>query len=552
MDIKVSEFNAALEQLEVSRGISKETALAALQEAMVKGFKKDIGDDEAEVVVNIDLEKGKIDMYQIKHVVEDAEDILLEISLEDANKDGGNYKIGDEYHIHASADSLRKAIVLSIKSMIKQKFAEAEKEILYEQFKDKIGTMITGRVEQVDDKGASINIGKTSVYMFKNEMIKDEKLNVGDTIKVFVREVISDSKGARISISRSCEGFLTALMTEEIREIYDGTIKIMAAARSAGERSKVAVYSDDPNIDPAGTCIGPNGIRIQKVVSELGNGSQKEKVDIITYSHNTALFIMEALKPAKVVGIKVDEENKSALVVVNEDSLSLAIGRKGVNARLAAKLTGYSIDIKIEKEAVEAGLDYVSFEEINALELQEKAERVAEAQRAALVYQSSVNSLPGVPEGYVAPQERQYEDETNDFDSALEEVAEKEEAAPIKVEEPVVEEAPAEAQEEATPAIEETPVVEEVKVKTTTTIEDLEKSLESSKGNAKKNQSKKKNQKKAEEEKEEVVVHNDTTRMSIYTEEELAEMEEEELDNDNLDDDEDIDYDEYDQYYDED
>lgn len=553
MDIKVSEFNAALEQLEVSRGISKETALAALQEAMVKGFKKDIGDDEAEVVVNIDLEKGKIDMYQIKHVVEDAEDILLEISLEDANKDGGKYKIGDEYHIHASADSLRKAIVLSIKSMLKQKFAEAEKEILYDQFKDKIGTMITGRVEQVDDKGASINIGKTSVYMFKNEMIKDEKLNVGDTIKVFVREVISDSKGARISISRACEGFLTALMSEEIREIYDGTIKIMAAARSAGERSKVAVWSDDPNIDPAGTCIGPNGLRIQKVVSQLGNGSQKEKVDIITYSHNTALFIMEALKPAKVVGIKVDEENKSALVVVNDESLSLAIGRKGVNARLAAKLTGYSIDIKIESEAQAAGLEYVGFEEINALELQERAERVAEAQRAALVYQTNVSSLPGVPEGYVAPQERQYEDETNDFDSTLEEVAEKEEVAPATApieEAPVVEEAPVE--EPVVEATIETPVVEEVKVKTTTTIEDLEKSLESSKGTAKKNQSKKKTQKKAEEEKEEVVVHNDTPRMSIYTEEELAEMEEEDLDNDNLDEDEDIDYDEYDQYYDED
>ena len=551
MDIKVSEFNAALEQLEVSRGISKETALTALQEAMVKGFKKDIGDDEAEVVVNIDLEKGKIDMYQIKHVVEDAEDILLEISLEDANKDGGHYKIGDEYHIHASADSLRKAIVLSIKSMLKQKFAEAEKEILYDQFKDKIGTMITGRVEQVDDKGASINIGKTSVYMFKNEMIKDEKLNVGDTIKVFVREVISDSKGARISISRACEGFLTALMSEEIREIYDGTIKIMAAARSAGERSKVAVWSDDPNIDPAGTCIGPNGLRIQKVVSQLGNGSQKEKVDIITYSHNTALFIMEALKPAKVVGIKVDEENKSALVVVNDDSLSLAIGRKGVNARLAAKLTGYSIDIKIESEAQEAGLEYVGFEEINALELQERAEREAEAHRAALVYQTSVGSLPGVPEGYVAPQQRQYADETNDFDSTLEEVAEKEENAPVVSPAPeapaTVEEAPVEE-----PAVEETPVVEEVKVKTTTTIEDLEKSLESSKGTSKKSQSKKKSQKKAEEEKEEVVVHNDTPRMSIYTEEELAEMEEEDLDNDNLDEDEDIDYDEYDQYYDED
>ena len=554
MDIKVSEFNAALEQLEVSRGISKETALSALQEAMVKGFKKDIGDDEAEVVVNIDLEKGKIDMYQIKTVVEDAEDILLEISLEDANKDGGHYKIGDEYHIHASADSLRKAIVLSIKSMLKQKFAEAEKEILYDQFKDKIGTMITGRVEQVDDKGASINIGKTSVYMFKNEMIKDEKLVVGDTIKVFVREVISDSKGARISISRACEGFLTTLMSEEIREIYDGTIKIMAAARSAGERSKVAVWSDDPNIDPAGTCIGPNGLRIQKVVSQLGNGSQKEKVDIITYSHNTALFIMEALKPAKVVGIKVDEENKSALVIVKDDSLSLAIGRKGVNARLAAKLTGYSIDIKIESEAVEAGLEYVGFEEINALELQEKAERVAEAQRAALVYQTNT-TLPGVPEGYVAPQQRKYEDETNDFDSALEEVAEKEEAAPVitPVKEEKVEASAKEEVKEESPAVEEAPAKEEVKVKTTTTIEDLEKSLESSKGTSKKSQSKKKSSKKAEEEQEEVVVRNDTPRMSIYTEEELAEMEEEDLDEDtNLDEDEDIDYDEYDQYYDED
>ena len=203
---------------------------------------------------------------------------------------------------------------------------------------------------------------------------------------------------------------------------------------------------------------------------------------------------------------------------------------------------------------MEAGLEYVGFEEINALELQEKAERVAEAQRAALVYQTNA-SLPGVPEGYVAPQQRKYEDETNDFDTALEEAAEKEENAPVVA--PVVEESPVEAPaKEEAPVVEEkpaeeAPVVEEVKVKTTTTIEDLEKSLESSKGASKKTQSKKKNQKKAEEEQEEVVVHNDTPRMSIYTEEELAEMEEEDLDDANLDEDEDIDYDEYDQYYDE-
>ena len=552
MDIKVNEFNAALEQLEISRGISRETALSALQEAMVKGFKKDIGDDEARVVVNIDLEKGKIDMYQIKTVVEDAEDILLEISLEDANRDGANYKVGDEYQIHASAESLRKAIVLSIKSMIKQKFAEAEKEILMEQFKDKIGTMITGRVEQIDERGATVNIGKTSVYLPRKEMIKDERFLVGDTIKIYVCKVDSGNKGARIVVSRADEGFLTSLMAEEIHDIYDGTIKIMAAARIAGERSKVAVYCDDPNIDPAGTCIGPNGSRIQKVVLQLGNGSQKEKVDIIAWSHNTALFIMEALKPAKVVGIKIDEEAKTALVVVKDDSLSLAIGRGGVNAKLAVKLTGYSIDIKIESEALENGIEFTSFDEINALELQERAERVAEAQRQALVYQNNNAPAFSVPEGYVAPQERKYEEEANDFDSALQEQADKEEAAPIvaPVEETVEEAAAQEAEKLDNEVVTEKPATKEVSVKTTTTIEDLEKSLESSKDSAKKSQGKKSNKKKAEEEKEEVIVRNDTPRMSIYTDEELAEMEEEEYDDSDVSDDEDIDYDEYDDYYD--
>ena len=572
MAIDVKELSAALEQLETQKGISREVVIEALKEAMIKSFKKDIGDDDAIVEVIIDFEKGIIEMYQVKTVVEgEADDELLEISLEDANKNGGDYKVGDRYLIYADVNNLRKAIVLTIKSIMKQKFAEVEKGILYDQYRDKIGTMITGRVEAYDERGMSINIGRASVYMPRKEMIKDERFAVGDNIKIYVVDVATTSKGAHIIVSRAHEGFLRMLLTEEIHDIYDGTITIKAIAREAGERSKVSVYCEDPNIDPAGTCIGPNGSRIQKVVSQLGNGSQKEKIDIITYSENTALYIMDALKPAKAVGIKVDEEAKSALVVVKDDSLSLAIGKKGVNARLAAKLTNFKIDIKIESEAQEEGLEYVSSEEIQALELEEKANRIAKAQKESLTYPSG--NLPGVPDGYVAPQERQYEEENYDRDSALEEEADKEEVTATPKEEvketsEAVEEkeeaAPAEtseesSKEEAEEKVEEKPESkkeekkEEVQVKTTTTIEDLEKSLESEAKSDKKNKNNKK-KKKSEEEQEESTstTKNDGPRMSIYTEEELQALEEEEEEIEDDVDDEDIDYDEYDQYYDED
>ena len=541
MAMNVNDFNAALEQLEVAKGISKETALTALKEAMIKGFKKDIGDDDAIVEVNIDLEKGIIDMWQSKTVVEDPDDELLEISLEDANANGGKYKLGDEYQIHASIENLRKAIVLSIKSILRQKFAEAEKEILYEQFKDKIGTLITGRVEQYDDHGATISVGRTSVYLSRKQMIKDESFKPGDPVRIFVNDVSSSTKGASIMISRSCEGFLKALMTETITDIYNGTIIIESIAREAGERSKVAVYSKDPNVDPAGTCIGPNGTRIQKVVSELGNGSSKEKIDIIPYTTNTPLYIMDALKPAKVLGIKFDAEKKSAIVVVSDDSFSLAIGRKGVNARLAVKLTGYNIDVKVESAAIEAGLEYMSYEEAKAI--QETLDAEHKAEMLSKQEEEVITSIPGVPDGYVAPQARVYDDEANDLDAALEEAADKEEPAPV------VEPAKEEPLPEAEPVKEE-PAPEVTEVKTTTTLEDLEKSLENKKGNGKKS-SNNRRKKKEEEEEEKVTLYDDSQRLSIYTDEELEEIEAEEAEDDYQDDEDDVDYDEYDQYYDE-
>ena len=566
MAMNAVEFIAALEEIEASKGISKDTILDMLKESLIKAYRKQLGGDDADVRVNIDPEKGIIDMCQVKAVVDEVEDDFLQISVQDANDadKSKKYKAGDEFVIPATIDELKKATAMSVKSMLKQKFAEAEKSILYETFKDKIGTIITGKVEKVDDRGISVNIVKTSVFLPKKELIGDEKFIVGETIKIYVDDVASGTKGAHIVVSRSKEGFLRCILAEEISEIYDGTVQIKAIAREAGERSKVAVYSKDPTIDPAGACIGSNGARIQKVVSQLGNGGiNKEKIDIIGYSDNTALFIMEALKPARVVGAIVNEEEKSAIAIVNDDSFSLAIGRRGVNVRLAVKLTGYNIDVKTETMAAEEGLEYISLEEATAEENAKKAEQIllkkANEENAA---QPSV--LRGLPEGYVAPQDRVYEEEATADDNAelteaLENEAEKKEAvieaAPVietPVEEPVKEEEPAPA-----PA----PVKEEVKeehkeVKTTTSIEDLEKSLadeSARKANKGAKKSYKKNNKKVEEEEEDESkpVISTGERMSIYTEEELREMEEEEKYEDEVED-EDIDYDEFDEYYDDD
>ena len=566
MAMNAVEFIAALEEIEASKGISKDTILDMLKESLIKAYRKQLGGDDADVRVNIDPEKGIIDMCQVKAVVDEVEDDFLQISVQDANDadKSKKYKAGDEFFIPATIDELKKATAMSVKSMLKQKFAEAEKSILYETFKDKIGTIITGKVEKVDDRGISVNIVKTSVFLPKKELIGDEKFIVGETIKIYVDDVASGTKGAHIVVSRSKEGFLRCILAEEISEIYDGTVQIKAVAREAGERSKVAVYSKDPTIDPAGACIGSNGARIQKVVSQLGNGGiNKEKIDIIGYSDNTALFIMEALKPARVVGAIVNEEEKSAIAIVNDDSFSLAIGRRGVNVRLAVKLTGYNIDVKTETMAAEEGLEYISLEEATAEENAKKAEQIllkkANEENAA---QPSV--LRGLPEGYVAPQDRVYEEEATaddnaDLTEALENEAEKKEAvietAPVietPVEEPVKEEEPAPA-----PA----PVKEEVKeehkeVKTTTSIEDLEKSLadeSARKANKGAKKSFKKNNKKAEEEAEEEnkPVISTGERMSIYTEEELRQIEEEDQYEDEVEDD-DIDYDDYDEYYDDD
>ena len=562
MAINSAEFREALNQIEVARGISKEVIVKSLIEAMTKGYRKELGGDDALVEVNIDAEAGTIEMYHMKNIVQEVEDDFLEIEEKEAKalaKEGKGFIKDNIYYVEASIEELRKATAMSIKSILRQKFAEAEKDVLYEAFKDKINTMITGRVEKIDERGASVNIGRTSVYLPRKQMIGDERFSLGDQIRLFVSDVASDMKGAHIVVSRANEGFLRCLFNEEIREIYDGTIVIKGISREAGERSKVAVYSLNPEVDPAGACIGQNGSRIQKIVSQLGNGTSKEKNDIIAYSKNAGLYIMESLKPAHVAGIIHDEEAKTATAIVKDDSLSLAIGRKGVNVRLAVRLTGYNIDIKTESAALEAGLTYLSFEELQAQEIEMQKKLIAEAKAAqAQATASSEDVLPGLPEGYVAPQKRVYDDEEDtDLNEALELESEKEALVTKKA----AKKPDSEVKEEIkvapeAPTKEEEVEVKEVKVvKTTTTLSDLEKALEAEeKKQSFTRKSWKKNAKKEEESQDDkpIISVDPSQHMSIYTEEELREMEKEEIVESNVDIDEEVDYDEYDEYYDED
>lgn len=555
MVINSNDLKKALEEIEESKGISREVVIKAIIEALTKAFKKQLGGDDAKVKVVFDPDNGIIELYQVKDVCEEVIDDFLQIEPEEAKEldPSKDYKVGDEFLIKYDSE-VRKSFALAVKSVFKQKFSDVEKSTLLDAFKDKLGTMITGKIEKIDEKGANINIGRTSVFLPRSQMIGDERLIVGDNIKLFVSEVSMGTKGAKIIVSRANEGFLKALFLEEIHEIYDGTIEIVNIARKAGEKSKVSLISHDPSVDPSAACIGPQGTRIQKIVSQLGNSqNSKEKIDIINYSDNPMIYAMEAIKPANAIGIKYDDENKTAVVIVKDEAFSTAIGKKGVNVRLASKLTGIHIDVKTETQALEDNINYLSYEEVQAEDIKAQNELL----KKELADFGTI--LPTLPDGYVAPQERVYEDESNDFDESLLEQSEKEEATVVPSSEEVLpEENKSEAESPVNEVVEEPKeeVKEEIKqVETTTTIEDLEKSLqaEANKKHAKANKkSFKKTAKKEEEEKSESTYTSDPSKyMSIYTQEELDEMEDEE-EYDSYDDEEEIDYDQYDEYYDDD
>ncbi|MCQ2801036.1 MAG: transcription termination factor NusA [Bacilli bacterium] len=546
-----TKFIEALEELEAAKGISKESIIAALEEALHKALEKQISEgyrNDGDIRVKITADPAEIDMCYVRKVVEEVEDDYLEISVEDANKGlkKAKYAVGDEFVVKTSTDDMVRLTALTAKSVLRQKLAEAEKMSLYELYKDKIGEMITGIVEKCDDRGAVVNIGRSSLYLTRRDLIGEEMLQAGTPVRLYVSDVTGAEAGKApmVRVSRADAGFLKRLFEEEVREIYDGTVIIKSIAREAGVRSKLAVYSNDPNVDSVGCCIGVNGSAIQKIIAQLGNGKEKEKIDIIQYSPNDALFIIDALRPAQVlrIGVEVGEDGKkSAVAIVPDGQLSLAIGRKGANVRVASKLTDTHIDIKEESMSDEVTM------ELKTIEAIQEEEKIRIQKEKYEKYLSQVKSQRQEATKTEAGVEKAKPQQIVDEPEEVKPVAKPVEQP--KVVEPVVEE-----------KVEEKPVVKPTVVKTTTTLDALEASLEkeSKKESFKATQKTSKRPRKIEEDEvahEEIKPEDTTPKMAIYTDEELAEIakeEEEYYEDDYEDSDEDIDYDEFDEYYDDD
>ena len=536
-----TKFLEALNEIEATKGISKKSILDALKESLRKAYVKSLGGgDDADVRIEIDEQVGKIEMRLYKKVVDEVNDDYLEISLEDAKKTNKKIKVGDEWSEEVPVEEMARLTALTVKSVLRQKLAEASKLALYEAHKDKIGEMVTGIVEKCDDRGAIVNINRSSVYLTRKELIGDETFEAGDPIRLYVSEATNSDKGPMVRVSRSDAGFLKRLFEEEVREIYDGTVIIKAIAREAGIRSKIAVYSNNPNVDCVGACIGINGSAIQKIVGQLGNSRDKEKIDIISYSPNDALFIIDALRPATVTHIYLDNENKKAIAVVPDGQLSLAIGRKGANARVACRLTGWNIDIKEEQEIPNLDVELKSVDQVKEEEKdraqKEKYERYLSQVKAARAKEAEEASLST---GIEKAKPQQIQDDFLKEEAKVE--AKVEEIKPVEEPAPEVKEA------------------EPTKVRTTTTLESLEKALESDK----KKESFKATQKTSKrprkitedeienEEKEKPVEEvKKGPQMDIYTKEELEALDDEENLYEDDYEEEEIDYDDYDKYYD--
>lgn len=578
MDVKA--FVSAVSEVADAKGLSREAVITALQEALQRAYVKYLGGgDDAVVTCLIDEEKGVIELAQIKKVVEEVEDDYLEISVEDANEGlkKAKYKAGDDFAVKASVEELTKVTALAVKNNLRQRLAEAERTALYEVYKDHIGEMMNGVVEKADEKSVTVSIDRTMIELSRRELIGDEYFRVGDPIKVYIQEVKSaepidgkPARGPQIEATRSSEGFLKRLFEEEIHEIYDGTVIIKAIARIAGLRSKVAVSSANEDVDATGACIGQGGSRIQRIVGQLGNGKNKEKIDVINYSSNPGVFMLEAVRPAQALGLNLNLEEKTAQVLIEDQTTPIAVGKFKSNFHLAEKITGFSIEF-IERSNAEArGLTFVPVEEWKRQAEEEKRER----ERLEFAKKQQEEALRREEEARKAAEEE------------AKRLAEEEARRPIdmpevvvKTEEPKVEEpkvapkagvdpssfptsainpaaaamkamAAQKAAEEAAAKAKEEEEAKATEVKTTTTLSDLEKELESAKEKKTKSANKNKRPRKITEEE---VAHEPAKpavpTMPVYTEEELSEIEKEEQE-DLYDGDLDEDYSEYDDYYD--
>ena len=340
------ELIKALEELEKEKGIEKEYLLESIETALVTAYKKNF-DSLENVKVEMDNKTGETHVYSVKDVVKEVEDNTLQISVEKAKKINKTLKEGDKVEIEIVPKDFGRIAAQTAKQVIIQKLREAERNIIYTEFNDRKGEIVSGIVQKADNNIVIMDLGKLEGIMPTKEQIPTEKYKVNDKIKGYVLDVERGEKGApQVIVSRSHPDFVRKLLEFEIPEIYEGLIEIKSVSRDPGYRSKVAVYSPDENIDPVGSCVGQKGVRIQNVINEL-NG---EKIDVIEWNPDPAIFISAALLPAKIMAVDIKEEEKFAQVIVPDDQLSLAIGKSGQNARLAARLTNWKIDIKSETQ----------------------------------------------------------------------------------------------------------------------------------------------------------------------------------------------------------
>ena len=335
----------ALDDLETEKGISKELVIEALEVALVSAYKRNYGQAQ-NVEVEFDQKKGNINVYSVKDVVDTVYDSRLEVSLEEAVKINPAYEIGDTIRFEVTPKNFGRIAAQTAKQVIMQRLREAERTIIYNEFIAYENDIMQGIVERQDNRYIYVNLGKIEAVLSKQEQIPNEVYKPHDRIKVYVTKVENTSKGPQIFVSRSHPDLLKRLFEQEVPEIYDGVVEIVSIAREAGDRAKVAVVSRDEQIDPVGTCVGPKGQRVQAIVNEL----KGENMDIVEWSEDPATYIANALNPAKVIDVVFNEATNSCLVVVPDYQLSLAIGKRGQNARLAAKLTGFKIDIKSESD----------------------------------------------------------------------------------------------------------------------------------------------------------------------------------------------------------
>ena len=351
-----NELLDALTILEKEKNISKETLLEAIENSLLTACKNHFGKAD-NVKIVIDPDTCEYHCYQEKTVVETVEDPIEQISLQNAQMINGKYTLGDIVQVEVKSKEFGRIATQNAKNVILQKIREEERKVIYDEYFSMEKEVVTGVVQRYVGRNVSINLGKADALLTESEQIKGETFQPTERIKVYILEVKATSKGPKILVSRTHPELVKRLFESEVSEVRDGIVEIKAISREAGSRTKIAVWSNDPDVDPVGACVGLNGARVNAIVNEL----RGEKIDIITWDENPAILIQNALSPAKVISVIADADEKAAKVVVPDYQLSLAIGKEGQNARLAARLTGFKIDIKSETQARESG-DFLDYE----------------------------------------------------------------------------------------------------------------------------------------------------------------------------------------------